>query len=285
MRFPYQLLFVFFVAVSASPAYSQAIFGRTKLDLEQNERLDNLERYSDARHAWSKAKFEELNRKTDAIEAKLRSMEKVEDEPATVAVLAERMETLESSLSALAARPATPEDSGPDAGTKSGEADRTTASVAGPVTSVRSSPVPAGGLRYSTAELRSLIQRFRPNGWDGPIHADVSPRSAVWDHLVGAEHGFTRSQVSGLSQSEAMILHDLAPGHGGQITPFRGGSQPLSRVADASGCPDGQCPLQPVSSGCAGGQCPLQSSSGQTRTITSPQRSGVLFPRLRRLFR
>lgn len=80
---------------------------------------------------------------------------------------------------------------------------------------------PARSARYTTSELRSMIQSKRPGGWTGPVYADVSPRSAAKQHLVGREHGFSWDQVSGLTQEEALILHDLAPRHGNQIFPTR----------------------------------------------------------------
>lgn len=73
--------------------------------------------------------------------------------------------------------------------------------------------------RYTTEQLRSKIRSLRPGGWRGPVYADVSPRSMAKQHLVGPEHGFSWDQVSGLSQEEALILHDLAPRHGNQIFP------------------------------------------------------------------
>lgn len=75
--------------------------------------------------------------------------------------------------------------------------------------------------RYTTAELRNMIHQARPGGWAGPVYADVSPRSMAKQHLVGPEHGFNWDQVNGLSQEEALILHDLAPRHGNQIFPTR----------------------------------------------------------------
>lgn len=75
--------------------------------------------------------------------------------------------------------------------------------------------------RYTTAELRVLIHQARPGGWRGAVYADVSPRSMAKQHLVGPEHGFSWDQVSGLSQEEALILHDLAPSHGNKIFPTR----------------------------------------------------------------
>lgn len=115
--------------------------------------------------------------------------------------------------------------------------------------------------RYSTSELQSLIRTKRPGGWRDPVYADVSPRSMAKQHLVGSEHGFSWDQVSGLSQEEALILHDLAPNHGNQIFPTRSVSSPVvsrstttvttmpvvtQRVTTQttvmqSGCENGQC--------------------------------------------
>lgn len=89
--------------------------------------------------------------------------------------------------------------------------------------------------RYSTEELRSLIQSMRPGGWRGPVYADVQPRSQAKQHLTGPEHGFSWDQVNGLTQDEALILHDLAPRHGNKIFPHsprkeaRGQSEKLSK--------------------------------------------------------
>lgn len=84
---------------------------------------------------------------------------------------------------------------------------------------------PVQSSRYTTTELRGMIHQARPGGWAGPVYADVSPRSMAKQHLVGPEHGFSWDQVSGLSQDEALILHDLAPRHGNQIFPTRSISQ------------------------------------------------------------
>ena len=73
--------------------------------------------------------------------------------------------------------------------------------------------------RYTTDQLRDRIRSLRPGGWQGPVYADVSPHSMVWQHLVGSEHGFSSWQVNGLSQDEALILHDFAPRHGNKIFP------------------------------------------------------------------
>lgn len=98
--------------------------------------------------------------------------------------------------------------------------------------------------RYSTEELRSQIYFLRPNGWNGPIYADVQPRSSAKLHLTGNEHGFSWDQVNGLTQEEALILHDLAPKHGNKIFPVRPATAPLSpqkKEMVELGCPNGQC--------------------------------------------
>jgi len=118
---------------------------------------------------------------------------------------------------------------------------------------VVSQPVTSG--RYSAEELRRIIHSKRPGGWRGPVYADVSPRSQAKQHLVGSEHGFSWDQVAGLSQDEALILHDLAPRHGNQIFPYRTGQAIVTRspqmikpqptfAGSGSGCPNGQCARQ-----------------------------------------
>lgn len=74
--------------------------------------------------------------------------------------------------------------------------------------------------RYSLAELRAQIQAKRPGGWQGPVYADVSP-NYVRQHLMEPKHGFSIDQINGLTTSEMLILHDLAPTHGNQIFPTR----------------------------------------------------------------
>jgi len=88
--------------------------------------------------------------------------------------------------------------------------------------------------RYTTDELRSMIRAMRPGGWHGPVYADVSPRSQAKQHLIGPEHGFSWDQVAGLTQDEALILHDLAPRHGNKIFPTRGGYAPARTSSTAT---------------------------------------------------
>ena len=64
-------------------------------------------------------------------------------------------------------------------------------------------------LTVSQSELRAWLSEHYPPGT--PLErASVSPPSMVWSHLRGAKHQFTQAQVNGLSQREALALHDAA---------------------------------------------------------------------------
>lgn len=106
--------------------------------------------------------------------------------------------------------------------------------------------------RYSSSELRALIQQHRPGGWSGPVYADVSPRSSAKRHLQDPKHGFTADQLAGLTQEEALILHDLAPTHGNKIFPTRSGTQPARRQSSVTWS---QPLVNQMETGCANGQC------------------------------
>ena len=132
---------------------------------------------------------------------------------------------------------------------------------------------------YRTCNLEQ-IARWGPGGWTGPVYADVAPRSMAKQHLVGPEHGFQSWQVSGLTQNEALILHDLAPRHGNKIFPVRS----RSSVVVASSQPAPQ-PLpisppiksMPANVGCANGQCARQSAPVVNRSGWRPGK--ILFGR------
>jgi hypothetical protein len=145
-------------------------------------------------------------------------------------------------------------------------------------------PVSASN-RYSTGELRTIIQSMRPGGWRGPVYADVEPESWARQHLQ-SDHGFTSAQVSGLTQSECLILHDLR--HGGKISPFRSSQsvqsmtvQPVIVAAPANATATVQRsyngpvvnrtvkrqvtqPQYQMQGGCPNGQCPTQRSQSST---------------------
>ena len=141
---------------------------------------------------------------------------------------------------------------------------------------VQQSSAPTGPVRYSSGQLRYKIQQMRPGGWRGPMYADVSPRSMAKQHLIGAEHGFTWDQVAGLTQEEALILHDLAPGHGNQIFPrYRlASSESTTVTVRQQAYQPVQQPIEQFSnfgvqqkydSGCANGQCDRQQYSQQSQ--------------------
>lgn len=139
--------------------------------------------------------------------------------------------------------------------------------------------------RYSTSELRAIIQSMRPGGWRGPVYADVEPESWARQHLQ-SDHGFTATQVAGLTQSECLILHDLR--HGGKVSPYRSSRsvqpltvQPVIVAAPAQATATVQRsysgpvvnrtvtrqvtqPQYQIQSGCPNGQCPTQRSQKPT---------------------
>jgi hypothetical protein len=113
---------------------------------------------------------------------------------------------------------------------------------------------------YSTAELRAIFYKEWPNGYSVRA-ATVSPKSQVWNHLVSGKHGFQMNQVKGLTQDEALGIHDLH--HAGLIRSQQGSyrgqsivtkpvqktynSKPTKQVYQPvfnSGCPNGQCARQ-----------------------------------------
>jgi len=78
-------------------------------------------------------------------------------------------------------------------------------------------------VRYTFDELRQWV---RDNYHQtSSLMADVKPRSSVWRHLQDSNHGFTSAQVTGLSQWEALRLHDAH--HQERITPYRGSAKAI----------------------------------------------------------
>lgn len=127
--------------------------------------------------------------------------------------------------------------------------------------------------RYSTAELQKQIYQMEPDGRYKRRHADVSPRSQAKQHLVGPEHGFSWGQVSGLTQEEALILHDYAPNHGNRIFPVRRGADAQAVTSEPVRLPSSPAP---ANVGCANGGCANQ---------LSPAIQGGNFRLFQRLFR
>ena len=77
---------------------------------------------------------------------------------------------------------------------------------------------PVSSSQYSQRDLRDWIQANYNS--KTRLSADVSPRSNVWNHLCDDRHSFSRAQVDGLPQWEALALHSAV--HDGNIGPVRG---------------------------------------------------------------
>lgn len=136
--------------------------------------------------------------------------------------------------------------------------------------------------RYSSGELKAIAASYR-----GPMEAYVEPRSWAREHLQN-DHGFSSSQVAGLTIHEAEVIHSMA--HGGRITPFRSRSSQTFAAAPVT-MPDPATlytPPAPVampktlpppeySSDCPNGQCP----NVRTRTTTTTRYRTPFFGRRR----
>lgn len=231
------LLAILFVIYSAIPVHAERVFRAGEIDTKQDERLDKVEHQ---------------------IKMLFQSRGDIEAELVNQSAAQQQLETKIDKLLALAEKPPAAQAS------PASVVQPRYVAKADPVYYPSRAPVVASNGRYSTEELRAMIRAKRPGGWQGAVYADVSPRSAAKQHLVGPEHGFSWDQVAGLTQEEALILHDLAPRHGNQIFPSgrRNISQPQasyipptvqrqqavpSQVIQDLGCPNGQCAKgQPV---------------------------------------
>ena len=69
-----------------------------------------------------------------------------------------------------------------------------------------------GAVRHSPSELRAIIA-------SSPAVPHVRVNGSTYRHLQDSRHGFTASQLSGLSQAELSKLHDLE--HYGLVKPFK----------------------------------------------------------------
>lgn len=200
------------------PSHAQRVFRASAIDLEQNERLDD--------HESRLAKLEA--RKTVPAFIQPREQEPTVSyepgpEPEYVYVRVGDTKTIDGETHRLE---------------RVGNEHRWM-----PIRRALQTVSAVGQGRYTTAELKSIAANYR-----GPTYATVSPASWAWEHLQD-DHGFSASQVSGLSQSEALTIHNMA--HGNKITPYRSRrsaevvtqSAPIQRVMQsAGGCPGGRCP-------------------------------------------
>lgn len=205
-------LLVLLAVLVASPVYAQRVFRASiKIDDVQNERLDEVE-----------AKVDNLTTSVVALTQ-------------AVTALVEAQKTKPQSVVAA-----------PQAQVASVKAESKPLRRATTVTIT-----PPSQERSVSASNRLQIAAWQayPDGVYRVRYADVQPRSQVWNHLI--QHGFSQEEVQGLSQFEALAIHDLA--HGGKIHPGQSYSalaqspvrQPVAQVQ--SGCANGQCARQGVS--------------------------------------
>lgn len=203
-----RMFLVLLICLVVSPAYAQRVF-------RASVKIDDVQ-----------------NERLDAVEAKVDSLnETVKVLAQTVNTLAEvQRQRIEVSKMELQAEDAKPQ---PQATTVS--------HTPIPVHTQEIAPTPK-----AATNLAAIAWQAYPDGVYRVRYADVQPRSQVWNHLIS--HGFSRDEVSGLSQFEALAIHDLA--HGGKVRPGQRTSTPVTQVQYANygvGCANGQCARQGVS--------------------------------------
>jgi hypothetical protein len=242
MRFPKVLFLI--GALLTTNVFSQTVFTPSPIDFKQDERLELLEK--------------EVAR-LDVIDSELFDIKETQAK-----ILAK--------VDALAAKPVVVEQPKP---VVKPQTVVSTPKVVEPVRQV-SQPQVSSGL-YTTDELRAIFYKEWPNGYRVRA-ADVSPRSQVWNHLTSGIHGFQPSQVQGLTQQEALGIHDLH--HAGLIRANRGsyrGGSIVSRPAQLTynsipptqSAPPRNAPIinRPVfNSGCPNGQCARQRANTTTQS-------------------
>lgn len=77
--------------------------------------------------------------------------------------------------------------------------------------------------------------------------AEWSYPGDISDHLMGSNHGFSASQLAGLSKAEAERLHSQDHEQYGQVpTRVRGTYSGGVTYSTGSSCPGGVCPTQPT---------------------------------------
>lgn len=206
-------LIVLLAVLVASPAYAQRVFRASiKIDDIQNERLDEVE-----------AKVDNLNETVKVLVQTVNTLAEVQRQ---------RIEVSKLELQAEA------QPKPKVVSTK--VVSHTTA----PPQEIATTPTPR-----AATNLAAIAWQAYPDGVYRVRYADVQPRSQVWNHLI--QHGFSQEEVQGLSQFEALAIHDLA--HGGKIHPRQSYSAPVQSSV--------RQPVAQVQSGCANGQCARQGVS------------------------
>lgn len=214
-------LLVLLALLVASPAYAQRVFRASiKIDDVQNERLDEVE-----------AKVDNLTTSVAALTQAVTTLVEVQKTKSQSVVAAPQAQVASVKAEPKPLRKAT-----------------TTVTVTPPFQE-----------RSVSASNRLQIAAWQayPDGVYRVRYADVSPRSQVWNHLI--QHGFSQAEVQGLSQFEALAIHDLA--HGGKVHP----GQASVQVAVNSPAPIRQQATANYNVGCANGQCARQGSTSYSR--------------------
>lgn len=212
-----RMFLVLLTCLVVSPTYAQRVFrASVKIDDVQNERLDAVE-----------AKVDSLNETVKVLAQTVNTLAEVQKQ---------RIEVSKAELQVqVAAKPQ------PQA--------KVVSYAAAPSHTQEIAPTPK-----AASNLAAIAWQAYPDGVYRVRYADVQPRSQVWNHLI--QHGFSRTEVEGLSQFEALAIHDLA--HGGKVRPGQGMQQPMVAPQPAkqpvvqyanydAGCANGQCTRQGVS--------------------------------------
>jgi hypothetical protein len=228
-------LIVLLAVLVASPAYAQRVFrASVKIDDVQNERLDEIE-----------AKVNNLNETVKVLAQTVNTLAEVQRQRIEVSKLELQAET---------------QPKPKDVSTK--VVSHTTAPPQEMLVPIQQTENPnVTKLPQTQNALARLAWRTYPDGQYRVRYADVQPRSQVWNHL--RSHGYSDSQIEGLSMFEALAIHDLT--HGGVVSPTMTlhRDPPTQQVAhqqpqQAYAIPKG---VLYSDAGCANGQCARQGVS------------------------
>lgn len=209
-----RMFLVLLTCLVVSPTYAQRVFrASVKIDDVQNERLDAVE-----------AKVDSLNETVKVLAQTVNTLAEVQKQ---------RIEVSKAELQVQVAAKPQPQ---PQA--------KAVSYTSAPAHTQEIAPTPK-----AASNLAAIAWQAYPDGVYRVRYADVQPRSQVWNHLIS--HGFSRDEISGLSQFEALAIHDLA--HGGKVRPGQRTSTPVAQAAQVQyanygvGCANGQCARQGVS--------------------------------------
>lgn len=235
-------LLVLLALLVASPVYAQRVFRASiKIDDVQNERLDEVE-----------AKVDNLTTSVVALTQAVTTLVEVQKTKPQSVVAAPQAQVASVKVESKPLRKAT-----------------TTVTVTPPqemLVPIQQTENPnVTKLPQTQNGLARLAWRTYPDGQYRVRYADVQPRSQVWNHL--RSHGYSNSQVEGLSMFEALVIHDLT--HGGVVSPTMTlhRDPPTQQVTSqqpqqAYAIPKG---VLYSDAGCANGQCARQGSTSYSR--------------------